>query len=285
MLGSGKVITSGEKRIISAWRNFAKSFPWMGLVLITVGSVLLALGSLTWRLLLVGGVVTLLGLVVQIAYDKTEKVSARRLAELEALLSSTRAKEESLVEGLLSVLEAAARELMDELKSNCGVDFTKSRLSIYRHADDHFYMLTRVSESESLGRKGRSRYPDDQGFISFAWNGKPEGLTDVGLDENQDDWKDTCVNDYGMDRESVDGLTMQSRSFLGKHIQTIELNPKRIGLIVIESLAPRGVNSVTLQKLNNSSVYRNTSALIAATVNCLNEEIYNSRQMEVKAAL
>lgn len=68
---------------------------------------------------------------------------------------------DSRVANLVDVVKVLLRDLaidMDIYKAD-------TRLSVYKHSGDQFYLVGRVSHNESYAAVGRPSYPDTQGFI------------------------------------------------------------------------------------------------------------------------
>lgn len=254
------VVSDGERRLLAVWRWISGAgLGWAGTFLLTTGAVLLAFGTDHKWLFRTGIVVTAVGLVWQItAGPRLHNImTAERESRQRALHRSAT---------LRSILEAGVLALMNELK----VDFNEARVSVYRHKDDHFILLSRQSLSPVLKSRGRGRYPDTEGLIGRAWE-KGEGVV-VDLPENRDAWERMCVAEYDMEPKSVSGIAMQSKSLVGKRFDS-DVRPKSpVGLIVIESTKKRGVNGTTLDELRSSPVYPLLEQVLIEAVACLDEQ-------------
>ncbi|OCI32808.1 hypothetical protein OERS_04000 [Oerskovia enterophila] len=159
----------------------------------------------------------------------------------------------------------ALRALLEDMS----VDMSKARVSIYRHHGGRFILVARVSQSQSLKGVGRSEYPDSEGVIGRTWDRGSTCAT--GLPEARPDWDDFCVREYGMDPTAVRRLKMQSRSLLGMRIESATANQAPVGLLMIESLAPRGVNGANLDGLTSLPSWPLVRLVLQEVVQCLDD--------------
>jgi hypothetical protein len=164
-----------------------------------------------------------------------------------------------------TIMNVAVRTLMDDLN----VDFSQARASIYRHKDNHFILICRRSDALDLERPGRDKYPDTEGLIGKAWR-LGEGIV-VDLPQERGNWERTCSTDYGMPGPTTRNLAMQSRSLVGLRLDTPTADPEHIGLVVIESLASRGVNGTTLDALRASTAAKLVNHVLVEAVASLDE--------------
>jgi len=238
---------------------------YLGNVLAAVGAIVLAFASFLsapfnlW-VGIVGGVVTLMGVVVG-----SKKVSEYRRLESQSSQSVNRVEVRS--HGLVSILESALCALMEELSP---IDFSKSRISLYRHKDDKFFMLVRVSKSQELEKVGREYYPDSEGIIGVTWDKGWGSVT--GLPEDRQEWNDECVRDWNMGQDNVVSLNMQSRSLAGVRLDEESMGRHPIGVLIIESLNPRGVSSKINDMLEESASYPSLRLILVQAIKCLDEE-------------
>ena len=129
-----------------------------------------------------------------------------------------------------------------------GSKSSRSRFSVYYHRDRCFVRVCRVSGNPDLGRPGRSSYPDNQGIIAKVW--REEAVTVTNMPSDREGWVSACVGDYGMKRSEAQDVAerMQSLSIVGRRIN---YGHRPIGIILLESTEPLGVNSKTLDKLGS----------------------------------
>lgn len=100
---------------------------------------------------------------------------------------------------------------------------------------NEFVYLARESNDPRLKRKGRDRFPGDQGVISVAWRDK-DGIASYfatsGVRTDADVVKD-MVDKYALPMEVANGLTMKAKVILG-HVITGRYG--KVGVVVVESL-------------------------------------------------
>ena len=100
---------------------------------------------------------------------------------------------------------------------------------------NEFVYLARESNDPRLKRKGRDRFPGDQGVISHAWHNK-DGMASYFASRNvktEADVVKDMVDKYGFTPESANGLTMKSKVILGHVI----VGPHgKLGVVIVESL-------------------------------------------------
>lgn len=111
------------------------------------------------------------------------------------------------------------------------------RISVYKVFDDKFILIGRSSRNPVLEKRNRGNYPINEGFIGKAWE---EGfyfiddLPDPGATERSKGTYYARVNSISpIPRETIDSMSMLSRSFYIERINGYDGKPKAI--IVIES--------------------------------------------------
>lgn len=166
---------------------------------------------------------------------------------------------------LNTILNNALMALVEDLT----VDFDSARISVYRHVGDRFILLARVSQSLALEKVGRATYPDSQGVIGKTWDIGYNVKTKLPADRAA--WNSECVATYGMSADTAAALTMHSRSLVGSRIDSLGVYPRPIGLVIIESLKPRGVEGSTLDELSSSAIFPLLRAILVEVIQCLDE--------------
>lgn len=225
----------------------------------TAGATLLAFGTGHTRLFGLGIAVTSIGLVVQV-------FSGPRYVRL--IRDEQRSRERAIerAASLQNILSAGVTALMAEIN----VDFSEARVSVYRHKDNHFILLARLSDSLTLRAIGRDRYPDSEGLIGKAWANREAVVVD--LPDDRAEWELKCATDYDMDAAQLPGLKMQSKSLAARRIDGHGQPLPHVGLLAIESLRKRGVNGSTLDAIRASSVYPLLEQILIEAVTCLDEQ-------------
>lgn len=126
-----------------------------------------------------------------------------------------------------------------------------------------------MSESQQLHVVARTTYPDDEGLIAMAWEKGPAVVTDLPSDRSH--WNSHNIDRYGMSEASVTHLTMQSRSLVGLRLDAP--GPSRpVGLVVLESLTPRGAHGRIADELASSDTYDLLTQIMIEVVRCLDED-------------
>lgn len=231
-----------------------------GSVLLTAGSILLASDSeAQGTQFRIGIAVSVLGVVLALYH--APRVGRALERERRA---NRRARDRA------ASLKEIMRGVMMALLEDLGIDPLTGRATIYRHTDGKFIPLARVSDSVQLTKLGKVNYSDKKGVIGRAWDKQKAVAVDLPAD--RDAWIATVVKDWGFTREEASAIGMQSRSLVGKRIDVSGTTPGPIGVLVIESLAPRGVNSRTLDRISEAATWPLTMKILIEVAQCLDAE-------------
>lgn len=122
------------------------------------------------------------------------------------------------------------------------------RITIYVHdPSGYFVPVGRHSENPKFKKKGRSKYPDDQGFIAKAWE------RDFYF-ENDYPNPELSLNQYaqrlsydGLPANVINGLTMKPTLLFGYRVKEL-LTHKHIALIILESTKNKRYKEKDLQR-------------------------------------
>ena len=238
-----------------------------GTISITIGSILLAaagapelfLGSrngivaqrplfeFSWEppqvAFVLGIVFTLAGLIRQVSLRPSYN----------QLLQSRNAARTHAVERA-GAAEGVLRAILVRLADSLDLNSSTIRLSVYCHEQSEFVLLSRMSADPALKVRGRNSYPDSQGVIGKAWKLRTAALVD--LPEDYDAWqKQLAIN--GIDEDTASKLSMRSRSLIGVRIDADEGGEQvPVGVLVLESTKPRGVNGKTVDKLRTDDTWQ-----------------------------
>lgn len=212
------------------------------LIASALGSVALGLGSTNPWLLTTGSVLAVGG----VTWGAVSAPKVQALVDQEKLAHS-RALERT--DSLRDILHLVLVEIARELE----LDLSHTRLSIYIHTDNDFVMVQRHSENPTLGAPGRARYPDNEGLISTVWAlGGCRLLTN--LKRNRDLWNSQCTEKYNIPAATAAQLHMQSRSLLGRRIDSrVNQREKPLGIIMLESSEPNGLTGEHKDSLEDFS--------------------------------
>lgn len=159
-------------------------------------------------------------------------------------------------------LREAVRVVAMELFVHTVARPTEARVTVYFHRDGGFVQVARASRNPKLDTAGRVRYPDNVGVIAQVWENGAAVVT--GLSGDRDEWVRSAVEEYGLDPLDVENVAdrMMSRSIVGKRL---EHGRGLSGILLVESLSPRGVSGQTLDLLNGDE------PLVKSLLSVLNE--------------
>ena len=127
-------------------------------------------------------------------------------------------------------------ELARVLKDELGYGDTE-RISVYRHRGRAFQLLGRYSENPRFDRRTNRLYPDHQGVVGKAWEGRVAAelsLPDPETDEVS--YFQALEERWSIDETTAQKMTMQSRVLVGCAIY----EPKgvdREAVVVVESVS------------------------------------------------
>lgn len=109
---------------------------------------------------------------------------------------------------------------------------SSERVTLYIHNGGNLFIpFGRYSPNTKFGKSGRATYPDNIGCIAKGWeNG---WYFDNNFPENQQEYLKKNKDDYGMDKQIVKKLKMQSKLFAVLRLENNEGHSK--ALIVVES--------------------------------------------------
>ncbi|MDQ0092577.1 hypothetical protein [Paeniglutamicibacter psychrophenolicus] len=225
-------LTPGELRAALVWRLIKQFGPTTVQVAGTIWlSVLLARNTHSGLWWLPGLVVlagTIWGLVWASASRRAEQLVEQLRTELATLAGPRNERVQFLLRGLLQDL---------------GINTVDVRASIFAPClSGQFVQIGRYSDNATFATTIRMHHEKDQGIVAETWAGRQSLKTD--LPKDRDLWNRRIVDDYRLPLEVVERLRMQSRSYLCRRIDRVEgglMVP--VGVLVIESLAPKGVSA------------------------------------------
>jgi hypothetical protein len=173
-------------------------------------------------------------------------------------------------ENLINVVNV----LLRELAYHVGIYRGDTRLSVYRHSDDRFYLVGRVSPNEVYVGVGRTSYPDTQGFIGQVWGAADDKKTNVTFPADRQDWIDTQVESYGYSRSEAEALTMRTLVMTATKL-TRDMHGVAFGVLCIECDRKRGtVKAATISAVRGSPHFKTlTSILDISLIGLSHDEI------------
>lgn len=132
------------------------------------------------------------------------------------------------VANLVDVVKVLLRDLASDLDIYKG----DTRLSVYRHSGNQFYMVGRVSPNETYAAIGRKAYPDTQGFIGEVWH-RPDDRNYVTFPTDRQDWLDTQEKSFKFSREEAETLKMQTVAMMATKLRR-DTHGEAFGVLCIE---------------------------------------------------
>jgi hypothetical protein len=212
------------------------------------------------KFFIVGAILSVVGGFVSIVTSPGYRNQQDRVRFLEGeLASKTKALESELalqkktLENELSLRKKGySRILNDELKVLTRiVSFGDTdRISLYRYdrREGKFIMIARHSSNPRLKQPGRVIYPENQGCIGKAWE---QSICFVDLPEpGTSQYYQVHETEWNMDRETVDSITMKSRTIGGISIDN--LNGEKTAVLIFEGTRNRAFKESTIRNFMNS---------------------------------
>lgn len=158
-----------------------------------------------------------------------------------------------LAEDRSKIMESMLASMLSDVCKSSGLTGFEYRASLYCHGSASFILLVRMSDNPDLAVHGRPSYPEHEGVIGKAWSKGSAALVDLPVD--RPGWNAQMV-EHGLNSETVEKLRMQSRSIVGIRIDDPARSPAEpVGVLVLESLAPRGVHGRTIDRVAQTSVW------------------------------
>lgn len=244
-----------EGRLVRAARFFGDNQSRLAAGVTGIGGALSAFGYEHTETFWVGISLTGLGVVWSFVSARDDAIRARKLRALE----ESKNKRDAALSGILKKsLTLIMDDLSDGTSSDRKVEFSEARISLYRHEEGELVCMARVSRSLSLEAPGRPKYPASQGLIGQAWD---KGLAvSKRLPAKRSDWESDTKSQH-LDRSTLEGIAMQSRSLVGLRVDSSTSNRDPLGVIVLESLKPQGVTGGHLEYVRDSDSYALTRAI------------------------
>lgn len=158
---------------------------------------------------------------------------------------------------LVDVVNVLLRDLANDL----GIYKGDTRLSVYKHSDDKFYLVGRVSPNEVYAAVGRTSYPDTQGFIGQVWRAADD-KTIVHFPADPLAWVDTQVESYGFTREAAQALKMRTVAMTAAKLRR-DLHGEAFGVLCIECDRKRAtVKASTINEVQESGYFKTLTSIL-----------------------
>lgn len=109
-------------------------------------------------------------------------------------------------------------------------------------------MLGRFSKDPEYTKRGRGRYPKNQGAIQKAWRSGKESITNLPDPKTHESkYLQALLDDWGIPKGIARKLRMKSRSYYAKAID--DNTGKRVAVIVYESTKPDRINGDQIEEI------------------------------------
>ena len=174
---------------------------------------------------------TLLAIIVLFIQLRKAKRFSTLKEEIELLRKEVVAYDRVVYKQTDSFLSTLSRDIL-KFGTNPDCD---ERITIYVHdSDGYFVPVGRYSENPNLEKKGRSKYPDDQGFIAKAWQRDFCFANDYPDPDSNSKAYIRRLSEDKMPADIIAGLKMKSRLFFGCRIKNLQTQ-EPIALLIIEA--------------------------------------------------
>lgn len=229
--------------IIRLARRFEDYWPQL---FVSIGTVVMAAaalpspsqGSSSWKelvfyknnlLFFAGALLLFLGNIFMWRRTPGIRSLQTRVSELEDIIEQSKDDYFQLIENHLAILANDKLKISDT-----------ERVSVYKFEEGAFVMLGRYSKNPEYCKRGRGRYPANEGIIAKAWqNGEAfvANLPDPRTEEER--YLDEMKNTFGINKSTARNFKMKSRCYYGFAIENAE--QQRIAVVIIESVNPGGL--------------------------------------------
>jgi hypothetical protein len=177
--------------------------------------------------------------------------------ELKAEVERCEQQIDSRVTNLVDVVNVLLRDLANDL----GIYKGDTRLSVYRHSEDKFYLVGRVSPNEDYAAVGRTSYPDTQGFIGKVWR-NADDKTNVTFPADRQDWIDTQVKSFEFTRPEAESLKMHAVVMTATKLRR-DLHGDAFGVLCIECDKKRAtIKAETINKVKESPHFLTLTSIL-----------------------
>ena len=215
-------------------------------LLVSIGTVMMAASALpspsqgnsSWKELIfykdnffffAGALLLLLGNIVVWRRTPRTRSLQTRVSELEDIIEQSKEDYFQLIENHLAILVNDKLGLCDT-----------ERVSVYKYEEKAFVMLGRYSKNPEYCKRGRGKYPADEGIIAKAWQNGEVFVTNLpDPDKEEGRYLDEMKNAWGINKSTARNFRMKSRCYYGFAIE--HADQQRIAVVIIESIKPKGL--------------------------------------------
>ncbi|HMN49842.1 MAG TPA: hypothetical protein PKD67_11930 [Ignavibacteriaceae bacterium] len=147
---------------------------------------------------------------------------------------------------------------------------TDSRISLYLHDGNAFYLIARYSDNEKFKKfSKRVVYPADQGCIAKAWelgqyqkDDMPDPQVECG------EYLDLLLKEFNIPADVAENFVMKSRSLVG-----VRLNDSRtkqnLAIVIIESIRQKAFDLTIIEQIKNFTVWKSMCSFLEVNKNLL----------------
>jgi hypothetical protein len=144
--------------------------------------------------------------------------------------------------------------ILSDLATSIGADSKNFRVNVYCYLEESFVLLSRVAKNPEWRKRGLSKIPMGWGVINRVWT--EDKSVRIKLAKDRTEWEREMIEE-GFPADLASKFRMQSRSFVGARIDA-RLPSERvpIGVLVMESVTPLGVNGRHLDRLLQDPLWK-----------------------------
>ena len=142
--------------------------------------------------------------------------------------------------------EAIPVEIIKHLYKHWNLGYN-DRITIYRYDLEHFVPIGRYSKNREINKRGRDKYPKDEGFIGKCWRNGYYYINKLpDYSSNEKDYVAKVTSECSIKKGDLRSISMKSKTYFCRNLLNKSEVP--IAVIVVESL--NDDLSVSKEKLN-----------------------------------
>lgn len=210
-----------------SWKNWKNDWGNLLTILLPIGASLAPIFINNIILLIITEVIFIIFIIIGWIQTNNHKESIDKLK-----LNFYKTEHER--DHLLNSIQGIPDEIIRHLFFHWGLSY-KERITIYRYNEDSFMPVGRFSVNRELNKRGRDKYPKEEGFISKSWT---EGYYYIDnlpeYEGNEKNYINYVSELSGMKKTVLKNITMKSRTYFCKNL--LFNDSEAIAVIVVESL-------------------------------------------------
>ncbi len=180
---------------------------------------------------------------IGIVISGIEKSKVTSFLVLEAELEQSRKKVEATRRDYFELCSTTIKYCFKEFFDSAG---GQGRVSLYRYIDDHFVLVGREAQNPLHGKRGRPKYPVNEGFIAKGWSSSP--FIDSGIPVwkgNGSSYRAYMKKACSITDDVLTKMNMHSTSFYVYRFNNTDAG-KPYGIIVFEKMDPSPIPSTVI---------------------------------------